>query len=309
MTIRTISQLPTVLDTQNVSKGAFFEISSPKDNGMYKSEKCSYAKVESQISSVVSNGVADEYGLKHGTTKYNVKDIASRVTSLETGDMEIGGRKIFSTIPAIAETNVEAYHGFGGVSTAQLVPNIGKVIDLVDNRAGFISQQDIVDANLVRSNHSTIESPKFLYWHFDDQGRDSSEWIDPATTLARGPTVVNKTGWLTMTGWLADNGNVLLQDAWVGLFGYINVRSEDDSSTISHKWVPLQYQPWPLGSSSAQRQYVTFSLPVRKGLMLKIKTGFKVNGYSSGFQSSNSIQLPLNEPNTFVGYIIYNADT
>lgn len=309
MTIRTLSQLPPILDTQTISQNAFIEVSSPKPNGMYKSEKCSYKKLETQLSGAISNGIADEYGLKYGTTKYNVRSINNRVTKLESGDMTIAGRKTFSSIPVITETNVEAFTGTGDITTEQLVPNIGKVFDIVDTRAGFISEQHCVDANPIKTQQSTLESPKFLYWHFDDQGRDSSEWIDPETQLPAGATIVNNSGWLTITGWLADNGNVLMQDAWVGLFGYINARNDDDPTIIERKWIPLQYQPWPISSKSKQRQYVTFGLPVRRGLQLKIKTGFNVDGRSSGFQSSNSIQLPLNEPNTFVGYVVYTINT
>jgi len=173
-----------------------------------------------------------------------VKPIRDDVNKILSGDNVIfSGRKKFSTIPVITETDVKAFTGTstGDIATEQLVPNIGKVFDIVDNRAGFISEQHCVDANPVRNPHSTLESPKFLYWHLDDQGRDSSEWIDPETQLPGGPVTVNNNGWLTITGWLADNGNVLMQDAWVGLFGYINARDDNDPTVLQHKWVPLQY--------------------------------------------------------------------
>lgn len=82
-----------------------------------------------------------------------------------------------------------------------------------------------------------------MFWHIDDQGNDSSRWIDPETGIEAGPVYVNSTGWLTIIGWLADNGKLLNQEAWVGLFGKINVKDKDESSesTTSTQWIPLQY--------------------------------------------------------------------
>lgn len=82
-----------------------------------------------------------------------------------------------------------------------------------------------------------------MFWHIDDQGNDSSRWIDPETGIEAGPVYVNSTGWLTIIGWLADNGKLLNQEAWVGLFGKIKVKDKDEGSeaTTSTQWIPLQY--------------------------------------------------------------------
>lgn len=300
MTIRTISQLPDV--QASINNDALLEVSTPVGDFRYQSQKCTFSKLQDQLGENIEVRTADKYRLKDGSYSADVHSIDTRVGQLENSDMTIKGAKTFSSIPRISSTDPDEF------TIPQMVPNIQKVVDLVDGRACFVSEHYAVDAQPVKTNHSTNDTSKFLFWHFDDQTRDSSEWIDPEIGMASGPVYVNRTGWLSITGWLADNGNILAQDAWVGLFGLIYVKDENDSSIITSQWVPLQYQPWPISSKSMQRQYVSFGLPVRSGLRLKIRTGFNVNGDSGGFQTSNSIQLPLNQPNTFVGYILHTLD-
>ena len=42
--------------------------------------------------------------------------------------------------------------------------------------------------------------------------------------------------------------------------------------------IPIAIQPWIRGTNASQMQYVGFTIPVRKGLRVKVKTGFPVNG-------------------------------
>jgi len=53
-------------------------------------------------------------------------------------------------------------------------------------------------------------------------------------------------------------------------------------------------------------QYVSFNLPVKAGLRLKIMTGFNVNGNNTGLTDIPSLMFGQegNMPNTFVGYIL-----
>lgn len=151
-----------------------------------------------------------------------------------------------------------------------------------------------------------------MYWHIDDMGRDSAQWMNPEfrnqKTEANG-VECQRTGYLTMFGWLADNGNVRPADAWVGLFAQLNVRDVDSPEQgVQTKWILLQLQPWVIGSKSSQRQYVSFNVPVKAGLRLKVKTGFMVNGHNGGFTEQGDVSLALNQPNTFVGYIVRAQD-
>lgn len=103
-----------------------------------------------------------------------------------------------------------------------------------------------------------------------------------------------------MYGWLADNGNVNPEECWVGVFAEIENADGTKRPTL------LQMQPWIIGKNSQTMQYVGFSLPVRKGLALKVMTGFNVNGENSGFGNANSLMTSGvgSMVNTFVGYII-----
>ena len=303
---RTTSQLPRVNKTTNIGN-ALIELSVPKDgsaNPKYHSESCQMSEIESRFKTSIANGIADQYGLRDSDAKdLKLNEAFKQIKTLSAESTTLYGTKTFDSIPAIVQPK-ERYTASGNASLGQLVPNIEKTIDLIDERSGYISQTYFVDAN-PRVGNYTNEFKQFMYWHIDDQGQDSSLWIDPETDMEAGPVYVPSTGWLTIVGWLADNGKVLNQEAWVGLFGKINVKGSDQiSSTPATQWVPLQYQPWLISSQSAHRQHVSFSLPVKAGLQLKIMTGFNVNGSSSGFQHSNSIQFKVNEPNSFVGWVI-----
>ena len=104
---------------------------------------------------------------------------------------------------------------------------------------------------------------------------------------------INETGILTLYGTLADTGVVSPAEAWVALKGKIN-----------NGWTILQVQPWIIGAKSSQLQYVSFTIPVYKGLMIKIETGFTLNGDNTGAQNINGSLVIDGQPNTLKGYVI-----
>lgn len=149
----------------------------------------------------------------------------------------------------------------------------------------------------------TVDSEKFIHWHFDNGTRDTSQFVWPDGTTHESETC-NNNGNLVVYGWLADNGNVLPQEAWVAIYGKILYPSEGGAYDTA--WVALQVHPWIVGSKSTAMQYVSFNIPVKTGLELKIKTGFNVNTNPSGLQVGNRETFSLNEPGSFVGYIIHD---
>ena len=154
------------------------------------------------------------------------------------------------------------------------------------------------------------DNETFMHWHIDDGQTDSTTWIDPQTNSVGQPDGVRceHTGFLTIYGWLADNGMVLPQNAWVGLYAKMYVQKENQISPTGGQWVLLQVQPWIRGANATQLQYVCFNIPVREGLYLKIRTGFNVNGKVGGFQDGRSLTYALNQPNSFTGYIVRVKD-
>lgn len=108
--------------------------------------------------------------------------------------------------------------------------------------------------------------------------------------------ICRKTGNLIAYGWFADCGDALPQESWVALYGKITTTSEN-------KWTILQLQPWVVSERSRVVQYVGFNVPVREGLALKVKTGFRVNASATGFGGGNSLVFPNIQHNVLVGYI------
>ena len=58
--------------------------------------------------------------------------------------------------------------------------------------------------------------------------------------------MIRDTGNLVMWGWLADNGNVGAEYAWVGLFAKLKTEGNNDTQED----IPLQIQPWICGKYS-----------------------------------------------------------
>lgn len=106
-----------------------------------------------------------------------------------------------------------------------------------------------------------------------------------------------------MWGWLAENTTPAPspEQCWVALFAKLKCENYNNTEVD----VPIQVKPWIRGKYASSIQYISFNLPVKKGLRLKIKTGFPVNGTNSGLQNPGSLTfLDGNIPNAFFGYVI-----
>ena len=309
MTIRTISQLPE--ENAAMQDNTLLEICQPRRDDKYISKKVKYEFIRDSLTDTLSNIIGDEFNMyasKDPKVPINVKDLSAHVISVYYDDIQLSGVKTFKDIPEIT-VNQNIYK----TRDDNAIPNITKVKDLINKRACFIDQTYKIDSNPGADfNPSFIkDNDMFMHWHIDDKGRDSTEWMNPIAggqkTDIDGQTCY-ATGYLVIYGWLADNGNVPPADAWVGLYGKINVLDEDTGEMDPDKWILLQLQPWIRGTNASQKQYVSFNLPVNAGLKLKIKTGFSVNGHIGGHQDHNTITFSQNQPNSFIGYIVRPED-
>lgn len=307
MTIRTISQLPLATGIQD---NDLLEISQAASN-KYVSKKCEFATMKQNIGNEISNVIGSTFGLYHdrlAKQPLNVKELSAQFVSLSCENVELSGVKTFTSIPKI---QVPATAYLGDIDDTN-IPNITKTKDLIDNRACFISEEYVIDGDPGNDAVPSFskDSELFMHWHIDDNGTDSTKWIDPQTKTYGAEYGVKCThsGFLTIYGWLADKGGVLPQNAWVGLYGNVQMYTGTDGEIQHNKWVLLQLQPWIRGTNATQLQYVGFNLPVKEGLRLKIKTGFNVNGQVGGFQHDRSATYALNQPNSFVGYITRAED-
>ena len=180
------------------------------------------------------------------------------------------------------------------------------VHEMIDDNAGFMAENQWLPMDPENGTYHTaydeFETPsKQMYWHIDHDQTDSSLWKDEYGAEA-GPVTCKYTGNLVCYGWLADNGSVKPGCAWVGIFGHVICGNATQPS-----WVALQIQPWIMGKYSSTAQYVSFNIPVKKGLQLKIMTGFHVNGNNSALHDDTPTLMFTdagNLPNTFVGYIL-----
>lgn len=331
MLVRTISQLPQI--SEEYSNG-LMEIAVPEGNSVnstkFTSKSIRQTALAAGISSVVDDKIAHDYHLKDGSTPINVDSIRATVVDLSANDMNTDDKKItgvkrFDDWPYILKTadefpsNFEKYGGNNLPGDAKyVVPNVDKVNELIGTQPVYFSTDDsyVAEGNPLQSHttltedvsvpdaldyKTTIGSGKFYFWRIDEN--DSSKSIfDTRSGTTDAYEEMRDTGQLVVWGWLADNGEVSPEMSWVGLFAKVKT-SEYDTTLVD---VPISIQPWIRGENASILQYLSFNVPVKKGLKLKIKTGFVVNQQTSGaFQNRGTMTfIDRYVPNAFFGYII-----
>ena len=331
MLVRTISQLPQI--TSNYSNG-LMEISVPENNSStstkFTSKSIRQTVLSAGISAAVDAKIANDYHLKNNGKPINVTSLSATVHDLSAGNMNtdakhINGIKRFDSWPYILKTaeqfptSFSEYGGNGNSGDAKyLIPNVDKVNELIGTQPVYFSTDDsyVAEGNPLRSHASltedasvpdaldyrtTIGSGKFYFWRIDEN--DSSKSIfDTRSGTTDAYEEMRDTGQLVVWGWLADNGDVSPEMSWVGLFAKVKT-SEYDATLVD---VPISIQPWIRGENASVLQYLSFNVPVKKGLKLKIKTGFIVNQQTSGaFQNRGTMTfIDRYVPNAFFGYII-----
>lgn len=219
-----------------------------------------------------------------------------------SSDIALGGKKTFSARASYKSSEDVSLLGGNDLVSKQQATDISR------DFGNFLSPKTtFVDSDPQNTTPNTVFNQEHMMkWQFDQDGHDSEQFmLDPYSNQRALPVFAKHTGNLVVYGWLADNGNVAAQEAWVGLFGKVNI---GNTSSEEKRWVALQIQPWIIGTKSQALQYVGFNVPVKKGMQLKIMTGFPVNVRNSGFQdpSYNTLTLLSNQPCTFVGYILRN---
>jgi len=180
MTIRTISQLPELTGT--MSESALIEVSQLHGNA-YISEKLRYSSLKTSLNNYLSASIGDAfkmYRLDSSSKKQplNLSSMYTNINTLSAGSTDLYGVKTFNAIPKIKikDQTIE-YKKDDGTG----VPNIMEVKRLIDSRACFIDNTYTVDTNpgTEATPAFAVDSSRFLHWHFDDNGTDSAEWMNP----------------------------------------------------------------------------------------------------------------------------------
>ena len=335
MLVRTITQLPE--PSNNSFTSGYVEMSIPSGN-KYTSYKVAEKTLANSINYQTSSLMEEVFGLKDSRlapVKANIMlsalDVLSSGNQIGSSGLNqsIAGIKCFSYWPAIrkaatdfpatldSDTLLSAYKNYLAGGVGDLVPNVSKVNDMMLSQPVYFSTEGsiVAEGNPLPSNtasngvpgtlsyQKTIGSGKFYFWRIEQNSDDSSEYIyDTRSNSTDSYEEMRDTGQLVMWGWLADNGAVEAQNAWVGLFASMKSEGNDTTQTSD---IPISIQPWIRGQYASTLQYVSFNVPVKKGLKLKVKTGFQVSNANSGFQSGNTLTFTDRwVPNAFFGYII-----
>ena len=271
MTIRTISQLPSV--DGDIDKDSFIEVSEPiqiGDDRGYISKKTSYGQIRSQLQEEVRRGIVDTYSMdeKDGTS-IKVSKLKEDVDSIYNGNAELSTAN-FKVNPQVTTENT--------LTSDNQIPTVRQIINTIIPNSTLLNIGQYSNYESAKTPTGFFNNPE-IFFSIDSGTKESSV------------QEIKKTGNVVIYGWLADNGSTIATNAWVGLFGEIN-----------NKWILLQLQPWIIGSKSSILQYIGFNVAVKKGLKLKIITGFPVNGSNSTPQGD--IGWRINVVNNFAGYII-----
>lgn len=290
--VKTISKLPDCSD--HLGNRDLFWVSQKGEDGLYNSYKTDLESIIRVSEEKISSDIKTAFGL----ADMDVNEIKISVDNLYGGNVLLKGLKTFDEAPLLAN-----YKGNEDVSTFPDNRFIvrGNVEKLIDNSGSYIGQNSSIIPYPNNNTPLTNEDDDLMIWRIPDGYSDSTDYVNESGI--KNPTGVecDKTGQLVVYGWLADGGGVLPQEAWVALYGKIANKNSTGSDTV---WTILQLQPWIVSERSKVIQYVGFNIPVKQGLCLKIKTGFKVSSSATATNSGNSLTFENVQPNTFVGYIV-----
>lgn len=303
-------------------------MSVPMDltSNMYVSRKALYDDIKNDISSTTTSNIVDTYNLSGPSGKISLSAIDAQVKQLSNDNCTIDGIKQFAKWPFIssdfpsASSSTDPQFDIYGSDFEYILPNVKKIKEMVDDNVVFMSttkslvaegnplpqhRYSSTDDSVVESLEygNTIGQGKFYFWQIDAQQTDSSKSIhDSDSGSVDGYEEIRDTGNLVVWGWLAENIiPPAPEQCWVALFAKLKCENYNNTEVD----VPIQVKPWIRGANASTIQYVSFNVPVRKGLRLKIKTGFPVNGDNSGLQNPGSLTfLDGNIPNAFFGYVI-----
>lgn len=331
MIVRAVSNLPSVeskglgVDDPEV-RASLIELSKPITGltDKYASYNIRLSSISDGISSILHRKLVDQFDLiAPNGSNISLSSQVARIDNLYNGDLTYNGIKEFKKYPYISASFPTDMTPYG--TEDNIIPNVFKVKNimrqqnpgLVSTTSSYITDgcpfRDPVTNNPIVNNTRIsfensvgVSNKSFYLWNISTNKRDSSQTVWDETSITRDDyEEMRDSGYLVVWGWVADKGTVNAEDCWVGIFTTMKYEGSKQDEMIE---VPLQIQPWIKGTHSSSLQYVGFNIPVKKGLRLKIKTGFPVGGASGGdFQKGNTLTfVDRYIPNTFFGYVIHN---
>lgn len=293
LNFKTISTL-TRHEDSIPANSTLFEISVLDTNNSYISKSVTFLKISEQLINDVVEYFNNEYGL---TSHINLEDMYDDIKAYWDGTTTTSkktavGHHYFMEAPFIINSITGEWTNSSNINR---VVNIKSLIEFTKNEnsiylnskctftTNYYSIELQKDEQRIGIEHApSTEVEKHNAFIFRLVGTESEVWTCPAS------------GWFTCYGWVDENSpdNNQPSSRWIVIEG----------KTENEGWKILQLTPF---ISSAICSYVSFSFPVKEGLQLRLRSGFKV-GTNSGKYWSQRNSLTNHVANSFVGGV-YNG--
>jgi hypothetical protein len=188
MNFKTISQY-NKLDANELLGGTCFLVSHPNDSGSYCTNSTSLSSIHGYLSVEIDNTISTYLGTNE---KNIIPKIKSDISSILSGNAEIEGTLVFYNVPKYMNEDGEDESFITETSAATLIQNTGT----------FISPNLCIDWDPDNcSNSGKTKEP--------NEGDDALTAHIESGRKQTDPFICNHTGYLTLYGWLADDGKVL----------------------------------------------------------------------------------------------------
>lgn len=325
--IRTLSQLPEISANQfqdisyleaSIPVAVSVDLSGGAITPIYKyaSRKIKQSEFAKTMTNHTFSELKYNTGIDGSSRSQNFGQMYEDYKELLSGDMTFLGTKTFVENPILLNDSIvdfqaeepnyivslSAMKRYVNVAASPAIgPNYGFVTHLSGNNGTEILDRTVSLFKIDFEQKKIEDSPSYVFspdvaksvsqneyiFKIEREKRESKPWIAPAT------------GIFTCYGWLdeMDNDKVSNENRWVALLGKQNQLGT---------WNILQVQPF---IKNSYLSYVGFTFPVRKGMELKVQTGFAVGSNSDKYFRSTS-SLANHVANAFLGgiYTALSAD-
>lgn len=281
--VKTISQLPvakkdeiTSQDSNNQEKTSLMEVSVYDSNGnFYTSKKVSIPTLFESINDNTTTFINDKYAISaEREIGVEVTNLNERFTNkINTYYTDNSDSIFFNKNPYVGNYNQN--------NTDNQLVTRSDVKSIVQNQ---------YQAFIFNENNNVAAYNEKLIAKYSDNDVTSNGFVDELN--------ITHTGNLVLNGWISDNGNIALGNAWIQL------QMKRKIGINNYQWIGIQTQPWILGERHKQIQLVSFNLPIASNTTIRIRTGFTLNQSNSGFQLTNN-SIAYSTPNCFKATVFY----
>lgn len=282
MNIRTISQLNRISNPDDITNKSLIELSLFNLETLnYSSNAVEVKTFTSKLSSDINENLKTVYGLTLNNVPIKSSDLSSTITNIISSDISFSGTKTFLQSPTVPPP-----------VTLKSVTNKEYVDDKITDSPIYIKTNSILpNAFTIENIPIARSSDNLLHWEL--LNKISGGKVQSTEQVAK------IDGNLVCYGWITPFDLVDPASAWVVLECFIN-----------GNWVIVQLMPWVVGNNSLEMQYISFNVPVKKGVKIRITSGFGVNYNKTTYQNRdntliyNVVATGTNITNAFVGYVI-----